>query len=401
MRETLTVEEYVEELVALVHPDARIEHVGVAEAVGRILASDVTTPVMIPLFDNSAMDGFAVRLVDVADIPARLLVVGEVPAGSSADPQAGPGECVRIMTGAPLPTFADAVVPVEHTTADGAYTVIGHAPAGVGAHVRRAGNDLSPGDLIASHGSRVRPGSVGALAAVGLTTVPVRPRPRIALCATGDELVRSGPLGRGQIYESNSLAVAAALEASGATVTRADVLGDRPEDLITWLDRASADADVIVLTGGASVGDYDVARDVLLQHASGVFRHVRIQPGKPQGRATWAGVPVVSMPGNPVSAVVSALVFVEPMLDRILGRPPVRLLTAQAGAGWTSPEGRRQYVPVVIDTDSDSVLKATPSHRGGSGSHLVSSLGAADALAIVGEDIAEVRRGDALRIRPL
>ena len=234
-----------------------------------------------------------------------------------------------------------------------------------------------------------------------MTRVPVRPRPVVAVCATGDELVRDGsPLRRGQIYESNSVAVAGTLVRHGALVNRADLVGDRPHELIDWLDAASRDCDLVVLTGGASVGAYDVVRDVLSERASGVFRHVLVQPGKPQGWAVWpGGTPVVSLPGNPVSALLSCELFVQPMLDRILGRQPRPWLTAVAQSGWSSPPGRRQLLPVRLRTSAEGTLLAEPAHARGSGSHLVTALAVADGYAMVAEETTAVVAGDRLAVR--
>ncbi len=430
MRELLTVEQYRAELLALVRADARVECAPLDAASGRVLAEDVVSTVSIPVFANSAMDGYAVRFADVSVVPARLRVVGDVPAGSADDPEAGPGQCVRIMTGAPLPPFADTVVPVEDTEGglairepvgsfpgdDPVTVTITRVPVALGQHVRGAGEDFTAGARIAVAGTTVTPAVAGELAAVGLTSVPVRPRPVVVVRSTGDELVTDGsPLDRGQIYESNSIVLAAALAADGADVRRFDAVRDDADALAAWLDAvchpglapgsptdptalSAAGADLVVLTGGASVGAFDVVRDVL-EAAGGTFRSVRVQPGKPQGWAVWNGVPVVSLPGNPLSAALSCELFVRPMLDRILGRPGRPWLTAVAGADWASPAGRRQLVPVRLTTDADGRLTAVPVHGRGSASHVVSSLAEADGYAAVPEDVTAVAAGDLLPVR--
>jgi molybdopterin molybdotransferase len=349
------------------------------------------------------MDGYAVRHSDVATVPVTLRVVGEVPAGSGADPAAGPGECVRIMTGAPLPGFADTIVPVEDTDAGTEDVQVFRSPAGTGAHVRGAGDDIGAGDPVAAAGDRLTPALLGALAAAGQTRIQVRRSPVVLVAATGDELVTDGAqLRRGQIYESNSVVLAAALLRDGAAPVRGPVLPDRADLLIDWLDRSAGSADLVVLTGGVSVGAYDVVRDVLSSHAGGTFRHVRMQPGKPQGWGLWpGGTPVVALPGNPLSAALSYEVLVRPMLDRLLGTRSPPDLTAVAATGWRSPAGRRQLQPVRIISGPDGRLLAEPSHSGGSASHLVTSLAAADAIAFVAEDVTEVAPGDLLTVRIL
>jgi molybdopterin molybdotransferase len=398
MREQLSAEEYIAELLGLVAVDERREGVAVADSLGRVLAQEVVSTASIPVFDNSSMDGYAVRWSDIAVVPTRLRLVGDVPAGSDADPVAGPRECVRIMTGAALPTFADTVVPVEQTQDEGTDVVVLEAPDGKGAYVRKAGEDVGRGAVVAEAGTTISPGVAGAVAAVGVEQVAVRPRPRVSLGVTGDELVGGGSLRRGQIYESNSVGVGSLLEHLGAELVRTDLVRDRAQQLVDWLDRAGRDSDLIVLTGGASVGAYDVVRDVITE-AGGVFRHVRIQPGKPQGWGVWGGTPVVCLPGNPVSAVVSTEIFIRPMLDHILGRPGATWLTAVAGADWTSPDGRRQVVPVTLGTDDAARLVAVPAHAGGSGSHLVTSLAVADGYAMVPEATTVVHVGDLLSVR--
>ncbi len=401
-RLVLGVAQYQAELAALVDPDHRSERVGLDEAPGRVLAEDVSARTPNPAFDNSAMDGYAVRFDSVSTAPVRLQVVGAVAAGAADEPVLGAGECVRIMTGAPLPATADTVVPLEDTDGGIAWVKVLTAPLRHGAHVRRAGEDYPAGTVVAHVGTRVTPGVAGVVAAAGATRVAVRPRPVVAVAATGDELVADGgPLGRGQLHDSNSHVLAAALRRDGATVRRGEPVRDDPAALAGWLDEVAATSDLIVLTGGASVGDHDVVRDLLTARAGGVFRHVRVQPGKPQGWARWAGTPVVALPGNPLSASLCYEVFVRPLLERRLGVAPRPSLTAVAAASWRCPAGRAQLLPVTLASSPDGRLLARPAHHRGSASHLVSSLAGADAIAVVAEDVDQVRDGDLLEVRVL
>ncbi len=401
-RESLSVSEYIAELLRLVRPDERTVRLRLTEAPGRVVATPLASLVSIPAFANSAMDGYAVRSADVQASPVTLRVVGEVAAGSPADPVAGPGECVRIMTGAAVPSFADTIVPVEDTDGGLDMVQITSAPT-PGAYVRRAAGDIAAGDPVAPAGAKLTPALLGALAAAGHTHVDVRPQPVVLVASTGDELVADGsPLARGQIHESNAVELAAALTRDGAEPLTGPPLRDNAEELAEWLDHWASRADLVILTGGASVGDYDVVRDVLISHAGGTFRHVRMQPGKPQGWGLWpGGTPVVALPGNPMSAALSYEVLVRPLLDRILGTSPDKDLTAVATVEWSSPKGRQQLQPVVLGSAPDGRLLVTPAHSGGSASHLVTSLAAADAIAIVAEDVTRVSAGDAVTVRLL
>jgi molybdopterin molybdotransferase len=377
--------------------------VDLGRAQGRVLSESVTSRVSIPAFANSSMDGYAVRHSDVVSVPVTLRVVGESRAGSQAEPVAGQGECVRIMTGAALPSFADTVVPLEDTDSGTETVTVSSPPTRPGAYVRYAGTDIAAGAQVAPAGTRLSPAMLAAVAAAGHTYVEVRRRPVVLVAATGDELVTDGSaLLRGQIYESNSVALAAALERDGARPVRGPVLRDEASELVGWLDREAEGVDLVLLTGGVSVGAYDVVRDVLTDAAGGTFRHVRMQPGKPQGWARWRGrTPVVALPGNPLSAALSYEVLVRPMLDRILGTRARPDLTAVAATGWRSPEGRRQVLPVRLSSRPDGTLVAEPAHAGGSASHLVTSLAEADAIAFVPEEVTEVRPGDVLTVRML
>lgn len=403
-RRLLTLEEYRDEVLGLVGP-LPVERVPLEEALGRVLAEPVTSRVPVPAFANSAMDGYAVRWSDVAAAPVTLRVLGDVPAGSAADPALSTGECVRIMTGAPVPTAADTIVPVELTD-EGTETVRVHEapPRGRGAHVREAGEDVAAGEVVAPGGLTLTPSVLAAVAGAGRAEVLVRRRPVLALASTGDELVApGGELARGQIYESNSSHLAATITTHGGVPRRLPAIRDDVTSFVAALDAVADDADLVVLTGGVSVGAYDVARIALDAHAEATFRHVRIQPGKPQGWARWRGrTPVLALPGNPVSAALSFELFGRPMLDRMLGRRPTTTPgRARAAQAWRSPDGRRQLVPVTLATDDDGVVHATPTHRRGSASHLVTSLARADALAVVPEDVTEVAAGDLLETRTL
>lgn len=405
-RTLLTVEEYLDELLgdllAGAGPIEETESVPLSQALGRVLAEPVHAIGDVPAFANSAMDGYAGRQADLASPPATLDVVADVAAGSGDDPAIGPGQCVRIMTGAPVPTDADTIVPVELTDA-GTQVVVVHEAPERGRHVRAAGEDVRAGDVIAPAGATVTARILGSIAAAGTAVVTVRRRPVVAVAATGDELVApGGSLERGQIFESNGTHLAATLAELGAEVSHSVVLTDDADAFAAGLDALAEGADLVLLTGGVSVGAFDVSRIVLERSAQGVFRHVRMQPGKPQGWARWQDVPVLAFPGNPVSAAISFEVFGRPVIDHLLGRQPVDgPTTAVAGRGWRSPAGRRQFVPVALGSDGTGRLLATPAHRRGSASHMVTSLAGAHAVAVVPEDTDEVAAGDLVQIRSL
>ncbi len=405
-RTVLDVEEYRDELLehllagsgAL--PDT--EELALVDGLGRVLARDVSSSGDVPAFDNSAMDGYAVRQADVQALPATLRVVADVPAGSRRDPVLAGGDCVRIMTGAPMPSDADTVVPVELTDGGTETVTVTEAPA-TGRHVRAAGGDLAAGDVVVPAGTTLTPSHLSAIAAAGAPSVLVRRRPVVAVVTTGDELVTPGEtLRRGQIYESNGTHLVASLIDMGVSTRHVAAVADDVETFGAALDELT-DCDLVLLTGGVSVGAFDVSRIALEESGEGVFRHVRMQPGKPQGWGRWRGrTPVLAFPGNPVSTAVSFEVFGRPVLDRLLGRQlPPGPDAAVAATGWRSPSRRRQYLPVRLNSDESGRLVATPTHRRGSASHMVTSLAGADALAVVAEDVDEVAPGDVVTIRRL
>ncbi|WP_419817254.1 molybdopterin molybdotransferase MoeA [Glaciibacter flavus] len=401
----ITVEEHLAHVLDTVAP-LPSQTLPLAEALGATLGEDAAGRHDIPVFDNSGMDGYAVRGVDVATAstssPMTLRVVADIPAGSPEDPPLAPGEAARIMTGAPLPTDADAIVPVEQTVgggwSDSPEVVVLDAPL-PGAHVRRAAADLAEGDTVLSAGERLTPRHLAAAAAAGITELVVRRAPRVAIISTGTELVAPGrPLARGQIPESNSVLLAGLVAETDARVASVETVPDDADALRAALGRAEHIADLVVLSGGVSVGAYDVVKEVLAGTVDTVS--VAMQPGKPQAFGVLAGgTPVFGLPGNPVSVAVSFEVFVRPALLRMLGRD--RVIRPEQDAivamGWRTPPGRRQYMPVAID-HTDGALSISPATRGGSGSHLAGGLARAHGYAVVAADVDEVRPGDVLPV---
>ncbi|MCD2442939.1 molybdopterin molybdotransferase MoeA [Agromyces sp. SYSU K20354] len=404
-----TVDAHLARVLGAVHPLAPVE-VPLAEADGRVLAVDVRSRLDIPLFDNSAMDGYAVRHADVAaasaDHPVTLRVVAEVAAGSADDPAIGPGEAVHIMTGAPLPSTADAVVPVEHTDAGHSAVAVTMAPR-PGAHVRRSGEDLHAGDAVLASGVRLTAMRVSALAAAGHALATVHPAPRVGVVSTGSELVAPGhPLARGLIPESNSLLLAGLVREAGGEVVHVTSVPDDESVLDDELARClDARLDLIVLSGGVSVGAHDVVKATLAQLRTVGFHTIAMQPGKPQAfgmlhRDAETPIPVFGLPGNPVATAVSFEAFVRPALLRLQGAADVHRprITAVATEGWRVPRAKLQFMPVAVVAAADGRPRVRPATRGGSGSHLVGGLAAADGYAIVPAEVDEVRAGDPVTV---
>ncbi len=401
----LTVEEYLAEVLALVAPLTDVVMEPAPRALGRTLGEPVTSRAAVPAFANSGMDGFAVHAADLAP-GAVLREVADVPAGSGEDPAVGRGECARIMTGAPVPTATDTVIQRELVTETPEGIVVDEVvPAG--ANVRHPGEDLAPGDAVLPAGHVLDARALALVAACGRDEVAVVRRPVVNVASTGDELTPPGrDLRRGQIYESNSVFLAEAARRDGAEALATSVLPDDPDAFAAGLDALARFADLVVLSGGVSVGDYDVVRIALAERGDAAFRHVHMQPGKPQGWAPWRTkegrvVPVLALPGNPLSAAVSYELFVRPVLDRLLGRPGLAWEAAVVDDAWRSHPGRRQFVPVHVEVGADGVRRVRRAHRRGSASHMVSALALADALAAVPEDQTQVSPGDVLMVRAL
>ncbi|MCU0265591.1 MAG: molybdopterin molybdotransferase MoeA [Actinomycetia bacterium] len=376
------------------------------DAHGCILAEDVVAPWDLPQFDNSSMDGYAVLAADLAgaseQAPVALPVLGDIPAGRPAAIAVQPGTAMRVMTGAPMPAGADAVVPVEWTDGGVATVQVTRAPE-PGGFVRRTGDDVRAGQTVLATGARLGPAQVGLLAAVGRDRVVVRPKPRLVVLSTGSELVEPGlPLGPGQISESNSYMLAAAAREAGAVAYRVGIVPDDPRRLLDAIEDQLIRADLVVTTGGVSAGAFDVVKEVLGRLGTVAFDRVAMQPGMPQGFGTVGpdGTPIFTLPGNPVSAFVSFEVFVRPVVRRMLGveplhRPTVRALLLE---GLRSPEGKRQFARGWLSVENGRYVVRP---AGAQGSHLVNDLAHANCLVVVPEEVTEVPAGGTVTVMVL
>ena len=365
------------------------------DAHGCVLAEDVAATHPLPPFDNSAMDGYAVRAADIAgateSTPVTLPVVGDIAAGSVTPYSVQPGLCVRIMTGAPLPPGADAVVPQEWTD-EGLAQVSIRAAAGVGAHIRRAGEDVAPGTTVLTAGAHLGATQIGLLAAVGRDRVLARPRPRVVILSTGSELVDPGqPLTPGKIPDANSALLTAAADEAGAIAFRVGIVPDDPRQLLDTLEDQLIRADLVLTSGGVSVGAYDVVKDALGRLGTVAFDKVAMQPGMPQGfgRIGPDETPFFGLPGNPVSAYVSFEVFVRPVLRRMLGVEPISrpIVRARLTGAVSSPRGKRSFARGWLSVEEGKYVVRPV---GGSGSHLIASLSAANAFIVVPEDATQL-----------
>ena len=370
-----------------------------SEALGLVLAEDVVAPLSLPVFDNSAMDGYAVRAEDVADAgpdnPVTLPVAEDIPAGRTDPLTLSPGTAHRIMTGAPMPAGATAVVPVEATDAGMPTVKIAGAPR-PGQHVRKSGEDVTAGTRVLRAGQTVTPAVLGLVAALGLDRLTIVPRQRVLVISTGSELVAAGmALAPGQIYESNAVMLAAAVREAGASVLDTATCGDDVEQFRELLE--AREADLVITSGGVSAGAYEVVKDAFPTGSAGVeFVKVAMQPGMPQGAGrTGGGCPIVTLPGNPVSALVSFEVFIRPALRAAMGmadpdRPRRSAVLAEA---LTSPRGKRQFRRGIYDPCAGTVTSYGPP-----ASHHLRWLASANCLLDIAEDVTDLAAGQQVEI---
>ena len=372
-----TVDEHVERIVESLAPLHPYDQ-PLLEALGLPVCENITAPMDLPAFDNSAMDGYAVYFDDVVtaseDHPVHLPVVGEMAAGQTKLFALSPGTAVRIMTGAPVPQGADAIVPVEWTDGGVASVRITKAPQ-LDQHVRHKGEDVQIGDVLLEDGSILGPRQLGLLASVGRSQVRSRPRPRIVIMSTGAELREPGTaLGHDSVYDANSYMLAAAARTAGAIAYRVGIVSDDPSDFRDALSDQLVRADLVVTSGGVSKGAYDVVKEVLSELGTVSFGEVGMQPGKPQGFGFVGedSTPIITLPGNPVSSYVSFEVFVVPAIRRMMGRLPYR----------RPMDGKGAHVAPI----------------GCHGSHLVGDLSEANALIVVPPEVTSVQGGSQVQV---
>jgi len=426
------VEEHLAEILATVTPLAPTE-LSLGEVHGLVLAEDVSTAGQLPSFDNSGMDGYAVRVDDVAaateDSPVTLPVTGEVAAGDTGAYALQPGTAIKIMTGAMLPHGAEAVVPVEWTDGGSARVTI-RASTGYGNAVRLAGEDAKAGEVLVTAGTLLKPMHIAVIAAAGRGSVLVRPRPRVVVLSTGNELAEPGsPVVPGRIWDSNSFMLAAAVREAGCLAYRRVALPDHPDEVLPAIEDQLVRADLMITTGGVSMGgEHDVVKAALQRLGTITFRKVAMQPGMPQGFGTVAlppakapeepqrrrfrrgdgyeeaaapvpaageRVPIFTLPGNPVSAYVSFQLFARPALGAMQGYDGLALekIQAQLTGPLRSPAGRRSFLRGVLDRASGVVEPLT-----GQGSHQIATLGKANALVVVPEWVVQMAEGDTVEV---
>ena len=400
----LSVEEALEQVLSHFRP-LEPERVPILEALDRVLAEDVYSSFDIPPRNNSAMDGYAVLAADTwgagPQTPKRLRIIGDVAAGYVSEMEVAPGTAIRIMTGAPIPPGADAVVRFEDTEREGEWVNV-FAEVPVGNEIRLAGEDVCRGELVLRQGTRIRPQEVGMLASLGRQEVMVIRRPRVAVLATGDELVEAGsPLGPGKIYNSNSYSNAAQVIRYGGVPIMLGIARDLAQELTEKIKTGLAQGvDLFLVSGGVSVGDFDVVKNVLAAEGELTFWRVRMKPGKPMAFGRIGDVPLLGMPGNPVSVMVSFEVFARPAILTMLGITELDKPTMEAILldEVKHKDDRRHFLRVYVEEKNGEHYAHL---TGEQGSGILSSMVRANGLAIIPETWDHVPAGVRVQVMML
>jgi molybdopterin molybdotransferase len=399
----VSVDDYREGILAGLEPLDPIT-LPLADSHGCVLAEDVVAQWPLPSFDNSSMDGYAVIAGDVSSAaeasPVTLTVIDDVPAGSRADVALRPGCAVRIMTGAPIPSGTDCIVPVEVTDA-GTDSVEIRERVAAGSYIRRAGEDVIIGDVVVRAGTLLSSRQLAVIAAVGKGHVVVYPRPRVAVLSTGSELVEPGtPLSKGMISDSNSFLLVSAANEAGAQAYRVPPVPDDAEAFSAAISDQLHRADLILTSGGVSMGAYDTVKEVFSSYGTVEFTKVAMHPGMPQGHGVVGEsdnerIPVITLPGNPVSSYISFQNFVRPAINKLrgLGSTDRPRLAAEVTKPLDSPQSKRQFARGRFLDDG----RVEPV-GGGQGSHVIGGLAQADCLIVIPEGVAHVNAGDTVDV---
>jgi molybdopterin molybdotransferase len=393
--------ENVERLIAeRVTPVAETETIALKDARGRVVARDVVAPIDLPPFDNSAVDGYAVRHADLGSGETTLAIVDRLTAGRAAARTVARGEAIRIFTGAPMPADADTVFMQEDVRLDGGTVIV---PPGLkpGANRRLAGEDVARGSVALPARRRLQPQDLGMAAALGLQTLPVRRRVRVAIFSTGDEIVEPGaPLPAAGIYDANRALLRGLLAGLDAEISDLGILRDDAAKLSTRLSAAAEQHDLVLTSGGVSTGEADYVRDAIERSGKLVFWRVAIKPGRPVAMGVLRGAAFVGLPGNPVAVFVTFARVVRPLLLCLAGANPEPLvaLPVKSGFAYRKKQGRREYVRVALTRHADGTYEAHKHPQDGAG--VISSLTATDGLAELDDDVTEVAVGQTIGFLP-
>ena len=378
------------------------ERTPLLETLGLTLAEDVVAGFSIPPLANSAMDGYAVRVEDTrgasVENPRRLRISSNLAAGYVSDRRVEPGTAIRIMTGAPVPEGTEAVIQVELTEREGDEVLV-QAEVGPGRNVRQAGEDVQAGQTVLRQGARIRPAEVGVLASLGLRDVSCVRRPRVGILATGDELLEPGEtLQPGKIYNANAYSTAAQVREAGGVPVMLGIARDTTESLSEKIRYAlEQGADMLISSGGVSVGDFDLVKDMLASQGEIDFWQVNMKPGKPLAFGQLGGVPMIGLPGNPVSSMISFELFGRPAIQKMMGQPvtPRPQVHAQMRDYYKKTDDRRHFIRVRVEGGDGA---STATLTGDQGSGILTSLSRANGLAVIPEDWPDVRPGQRVAV---